>query len=183
MTGGGSGIGKAIAERITAEGGRVCVSDINDKSAQDAAESLDGAVACNADVSKPDDVKYMVRFANEQLGGLNAIVNNAGYADIERDGDVTETPEDVWDRTLAINLYGVFLGCKFAIPVIEKERWRGDRQHRFRRRLARVLPVADRVYGVEGWRHLHESGDRGLLRQSRHPREFNLSRCDPHADD
>ena len=124
VTGGGSGIGKAICERIAAAGASVCVSDINEEAAVAVARALvaggTNAVAFRADVSSESDVKALVEFADQELGGLTAIVNNAGYADMERDGDVTETPTDVWDRTLSINLFGVFLGCKFAIPVIEK---------------------------------------------------------------
>ncbi len=124
VTGGGSGIGKAICERIAAAGASVCVSDINEEAAVAVAEALAAggthAVAFRADVSSESDVNALVEFADQELGGLTAIVNNAGYADIERDGDVTETPTDVWDRTLGINLFGVFLGCKYAIPVIEK---------------------------------------------------------------
>ena len=124
VTGGGSGIGKAICERIAAAGASVCVSDINEDAAIAVAEALaaggTNAVAFKADVSLESDVKETVEFADKELGGLTAIVNNAGFADIERDGDVTETPTDVWDRTMSINLFGVFLGCKFAIPVIEK---------------------------------------------------------------
>ena len=120
VTGGGSGIGKAIAERIASEGGAVCVADIDEVKAKDVANTLAGSVACRADVSVAGDVEQMVRFADRELAGLTAIVNNAGYADIERDGDVTETADTVWNKTIGINLYGAFLGCKFAIPVIEK---------------------------------------------------------------
>ena len=124
VTGGGSGIGKAICERIAAAGASVCVSDINEEAAKAVAEALEAtgtrAVAFKADVSSENDVQAMIEFADKELGGLTAIVNNAGFADIERDGDVTETPKEVWDRTLSINLFGVFLGCKYAIPLIEK---------------------------------------------------------------
>ena len=124
VTGAGSGIGKAIAERLAAEGASVCVADINEAAAQSVAQSLanDGgnAIAVRADVAAEDDIVSMVDTAEAEFGGLTAIVNNAGYADIQNDGDVTETSADVWHKTLDINLYGVFLGCKHAIPVIEK---------------------------------------------------------------
>ncbi len=100
------------------------MSDVNEDAAEQVAAELSAggaiAVAYRADVSSETDVEAMVEFADKKLDGLTAIVNNAGYADIERDGDVTETPTDVWDRTISINLFGVFLGCKYAIPVIER---------------------------------------------------------------
>ena len=124
VTGAASGIGKAIAERIAAEGGAVCISDINEDAANAVAADIQTsgakAIAMRADVSDETDMRAMVEAADSALGGLTAIVNNAGYADIENDGDVTETPVDVWHRTLNINLLGVFLGCKHALPVIER---------------------------------------------------------------
>ena len=100
------------------------MSDVNEDAAEQVAGELSAggatAVAFRADVSSETDVEAMVGFADEELDGLTAIVNNAGYADIERDGDVTQTQTDVWDRTISINLFGVFLGCKYAIPVIER---------------------------------------------------------------
>ena len=124
VTGGGSGIGEAIAKRIAEAGGAVCVADINEDAASATTEKLVGkgytAVSFRADVANESDVQNMVAFANDELGGLTAIVNNAGFADIQNDGDVTETSTDVWDKTMGVNLFGAFLGCKYAIPVIEK---------------------------------------------------------------
>jgi len=124
VTGGGSGIGKAICEAIAGEGGSVCVADIDDEAARAVAAELSAGganvAAFRADVSSKTDVEAMVGFADKELGGLTAMVNNAGFADFERDGDVTGTPTDVWDRTMSVNLFGVFLGCKYGIPVIER---------------------------------------------------------------
>lgn len=124
VTGGSSGIGKAIAQRVAADGAAVCITGRNEDALHKATGELlasgANAISIRADASCEADVAAMVEFADAELGGLTAIVNNAGYADIERDGDVTETPVDVWEKTININLFGIFLCCKYALPVIEK---------------------------------------------------------------
>ena len=72
-----------------------------------------------ANVAKWEDCKSMIDFAESQFGGLHILFNNAGIMHSE-DGDSQSTEENVWDLTMNINVKGVFLGCKFGIPLIKK---------------------------------------------------------------
>ena len=119
ITGAASGMGKIAAELFAGEGARVVLADVTDGPGQAAAESIGGAKAAfvHADVSKPSDVQEAARFAVERFGGLNVLYNNAGIFPAD-DGSVTDTSEKTWDRVMGINLKGVFLGCKFAIPLM-----------------------------------------------------------------
>jgi len=119
ITGAASGMGKIAAELFAGEGARVVLADVTDGPGQAAAESIGGAKAAfvHADVSKPSDVQEAARFAVERFGGLNVLYNNAGIFPAD-DGSVTDTSEKTWDRVMDINLKGVFLGCKFAIPLM-----------------------------------------------------------------
>ena len=83
-------------------------------------ESAGGqAIAVRADVSRAADCEHMVRAAEQRFGNLHVLFNNAGIMD-SRDDDAVTTDEDVWDRTMAINLKGVFLGCKYGIPALRR---------------------------------------------------------------
>ena len=119
ITGAASGMGKIAAELFAGEGARVVLADVTDGPGEAAAEAIgDGKAAfLHADVSKPSDVQDAVRFAVDRFGGLNVLYNNAGIFPAD-DGSVTDTSEQTWDRVMDINLKGVFLGCKFAIPVM-----------------------------------------------------------------
>jgi NAD(P)-dependent dehydrogenase (short-subunit alcohol dehydrogenase family) len=121
VTGGAGGIGRVAAQRFAAEGARVMVADVAD----DAAEAtVAGIVAAggeaafvHADVSRAADVEAMVRATVDRFGGLTVLFNNAGVF-LEGDDSVVTTPEEVWDRVIAINLKSVFLGCQFGIPAM-----------------------------------------------------------------
>ena len=75
--------------------------------------------AVEADVSRADDCARMVEAAQRRWGHLDVLFNNAGISHID-DGDAVQTDEDVWDLTMAVNLKGVFLGCKFGIPALQR---------------------------------------------------------------
>jgi NAD(P)-dependent dehydrogenase (short-subunit alcohol dehydrogenase family) len=77
------------------------------------------AVFIHADVSKAADCRNMVAEAEKEFGGLDILFNNAGVMH-SRDDNAVETEEDVWDLTMAINLKGVFLGCKYGIPALKR---------------------------------------------------------------
>ncbi len=123
ITGAGSGIGRKSAELFAAEGAAVLAVDINEAAALETVELIrrDGgvAVARRADVSDPDDVKNMVARAESEFGKLDVLFNNAGIMD-SADGDVLETSPETWDRTLEVNAKGVFLGCKYGIPALQR---------------------------------------------------------------
>jgi len=116
ITGGGSGIGKASCIAFAREGAKVVVVDLKKETAEATAEEV-GGVAFAADVSKASDAEGMVKFAEDTYGRLDIIFNNAGVF-FDDDGSVTETSEETWDRVININLKGVFLGCKYAIPAL-----------------------------------------------------------------
>jgi len=116
ITGGGSGIGKASCIAFAREGAKVVVVDLKKETAEATVKEV-GGVAFAADVSKASDAEGMVKFAEETYGRLDIIFNNAGVF-FDDDGSVTETSEETWDRVININLKGVFLGCKYAIPAL-----------------------------------------------------------------
>ena len=120
ITGAGSGIGRAAALLFAAEGARVLAVDIR------AAEGLEtrrlvteqGGVAdfFQADVSRAADCEAMVAAAQSAFGGLQVAFNNAGV--MLAGDDAEATPEEVWDATMAVNLKGVYLGCRYEIPAL-----------------------------------------------------------------
>lgn len=118
ITGGGSGIGKASCLLFAREGARVVVVDVKKEAAEATAREIgDSARAFTADVSRATDAEAMVGFAEEELGRLDIIFNNAGVFH-PQDESVTSTPEEIWDLVIDVNLKGVFLGCKYGIPAL-----------------------------------------------------------------
>jgi NAD(P)-dependent dehydrogenase (short-subunit alcohol dehydrogenase family) len=114
VTGGGSGIGRATCRRMTEEGARVAVFDVDAPSAEQVAEEI-GGVAFGVDVGDPDAMTAAVDAAASELGGLSIIYNNAGTSAFNRlhELDVSE-----WDRVLRVNLTGVWAGIRAAVPHI-----------------------------------------------------------------
>ena len=127
ITGAASGIGRHTALLFAREGARVVAVDIDVEGAETTVEAIraaaesakDRAVAVRADVSKDADSQSMVARAEEVYGRLDILFNNAGIMH-SGDGDAISTSEDVWDVTLAVNLKGVFLGCKHGIPALRR---------------------------------------------------------------
>jgi NAD(P)-dependent dehydrogenase (short-subunit alcohol dehydrogenase family) len=121
ITGGASGMGKVASHLFAREGAKVVLTDVADEAGEAVAASIrDGggqAAYVHADVSRASDAEAMVRFAVDTFGGLTVLYNNAGVFP-ERDGSVTQTPEEVWDLTIGINLKGVYLGCRYGIPAM-----------------------------------------------------------------
>jgi NAD(P)-dependent dehydrogenase (short-subunit alcohol dehydrogenase family) len=118
ITGGGSGIGKASCLLFAREGAKVIVVDVKKETAEATAKEIGAnARAFAADVSKAKDAQAMVAFAEKSFGRLDIIFNNAGVFHA-KDESVTNTPEDIWDMVIDINLKGVFLGCQYAIPAM-----------------------------------------------------------------
>ncbi|MFL6824539.1 MAG: SDR family oxidoreductase [Xanthobacteraceae bacterium] len=117
VTGGGSGIGRATALLFADEGARVVVADKRNAQAVAAECAAKGAIAVEADVACTADVKRMIEATVERFHRLDVLVNNAGYGIT---GSVVETEEDAWDALMAVNVRGVFLCCKYAIPVMKR---------------------------------------------------------------
>jgi NAD(P)-dependent dehydrogenase (short-subunit alcohol dehydrogenase family) len=118
ITGAGEGMGRAAALLFAQEGARVGVLDVDRERAETvAAEIGEAAVAIAADVSSPADVRRAVEEVVRAFGALHVLYNNAGVW-LPGDGSVVDLDEDVWHRTLAVNLTGVFLCCRFGIPAL-----------------------------------------------------------------
>ena len=120
VTGAGAGIGRAIALRFAQEGAKIVVADCNRSSyasgegAVEAIKSAGGeAVFVFADVSRAADAENMVKATVDAFGRLDILVNNAG---IELYRTITEMTEEEWDTLIDINLKGVFLCSRYAIP-------------------------------------------------------------------
>ena len=123
ITGAGGGIGGESALLFAAEGASVVVVDVDDAQGQETVRRVRAAGGkaeyVHADVSKSADCENMVRVAEKSFGRLDVLFNNAGIMD-SRDDDAVATPEDVWEKTMAINLKGVYLGCKHGIPALRR---------------------------------------------------------------
>jgi NAD(P)-dependent dehydrogenase (short-subunit alcohol dehydrogenase family) len=120
ITGGGSGIGKASCVAFAREGAKVVVVDLRKETAEMTAHEIGGnAHAFAADISKAKECEAMVAFAEKTCGKLDIIFNNAGIFHA-KDESVTNTPEDIWDMVIDINLKGVFFGCQAAIPAMQR---------------------------------------------------------------
>ncbi len=117
ITGAASGIGRATAALFGQEGAKVMCADLDGEGAERVArqigESGGEAASTQADVSQAADAERMVRDTVERWGHLDLLVNNAGIYFVL---PLTQVPEEEWDRLMSINLKGVYLGSKYAIP-------------------------------------------------------------------
>jgi dihydroanticapsin dehydrogenase len=117
VTGAGSGIGRAIAERLAEEGGRVVCIDLNAQAVEGIVEGIRSgggiAQAVTADVSDSAQVDAFVSRCVELYGRIDVLVNNAG---VNIPGVLHEVPNTVIDRTLNVNVKGPIYGCRAAIP-------------------------------------------------------------------
>ena len=123
ITGAGSGIGRESALLFAKEGASIVVVDINDAGGEETVEmvksSAGRAVYVRADVSKAADCNLMVAVAEKEFGRLNVLFNNAGIMHHQDDNAVT-TEESIWDLTMNVNAKGVFFGCKYGIPALQR---------------------------------------------------------------
>jgi len=123
ITGASSGIGRETSVLFASEGAKVVAVDINDAGGEETIKIIRDAggeaIYVHADVTKAGDCENMVRVAEKTYGALHVLFNNAGIMH-SQDDDAINTSEEVWDLTMAINLKGVFLGCKFGIPALRR---------------------------------------------------------------
>jgi NAD(P)-dependent dehydrogenase (short-subunit alcohol dehydrogenase family) len=117
VTGAASGIGEATARLMAREGASVVVADINVSGAERVASYLPTVVAAEVDVSDEQGVDRMIDTALQSFGGLDVLHNNASdISTTARDTDIVTLDMEIFDRLVAVNLKGPFLGCKYAIP-------------------------------------------------------------------
>ncbi|MEC7556489.1 MAG: glucose 1-dehydrogenase [Planctomycetota bacterium] len=124
VTGAGGGIGRETCRLFAAEDARIVAVDINEESGQETVAEIEGeypgkSIFIRADVADPGDCQAMVDAAEASFGRLDVLFNNAGIMD-PADGDAVETSLETWNRTMAINLTGVFLGCKAGVPALKR---------------------------------------------------------------
>jgi meso-butanediol dehydrogenase / (S,S)-butanediol dehydrogenase / diacetyl reductase len=114
VTGVGSGLGREIARVLAAEGANVLGCDVNDAGGN---ETMGGGLGSyrHVDVSREREVEQLIAAAIEQFGRLDVMVNNAA---IQIEEELAETTEEQLDRILAVNLKGVFFGCKHAVRAM-----------------------------------------------------------------
>lgn len=121
VAGGSLGIGEAAARLLARRGAAVLICGRRQDAVDAAVASMQGedltVAGIPADVSRADDMRRFVTEARERFGGVDFLVNSAG---IQTYGTVTETDEDLWDRTLDVNLKGMYLAAREAIPAMRE---------------------------------------------------------------
>ena len=126
VTGGGQGIGLAIARRLSEEGAAVIVADVDEEQAREAALDLPGmgmALGIACDVTAPEQVEAVVAHAREELGGPDIMVNNAG---ITRDATMKKMPVEDFDAVIEVHLRGTWLGTKAASLAMREQEMPGS---------------------------------------------------------
>lgn len=122
VTGGASGIGRAVALAWAREGARVVVSDVDRDGGEETAEAVRAAgseaLFAAADVGKPEDCEALVQRAVQKFGRLDIACNNAGIGGPQ--APTADYPLDAWAQVIAINLSGVFYGMKYQLPAMLK---------------------------------------------------------------
>ncbi len=124
VTGGSQGIGRAISLRLSAEGAKVTIADVNEEVGLKTAEEIKAAggeaIFVKVDVTNPEDTDRMVTETVEKLGSLHILVNNAG---ITRDKLILRMTDEDWDRVLDVNLKGAFNCIRSSVRVLAKGRY------------------------------------------------------------
>jgi len=124
VTGAGSGIGAASALAMTAEGARVVVADVNETAAKAIVEKIERqggqGLALHVDVARAADNKALVERAVATFGRLDVFYANAGVPQWK--SDIEEVEEQVFDRIFDVNVKGVWLGARYALPVMKRQR-------------------------------------------------------------
>ena len=125
ITGGASGIGRAMGTMFAKEGAKVCIADLDAKKAEQTVEEIrksgGSAVFVTGDVSKAVDAEKMVKTTVSKFGKVDILVNNAGFWFVDRPDRVVDLSEEDWNQLLGVNLKSVFLCSKYAVPEMIKQ--------------------------------------------------------------
>jgi meso-butanediol dehydrogenase/(S,S)-butanediol dehydrogenase/diacetyl reductase len=123
LTGAATGIGKASALLFAREGAALILADLDEAKGEKVAAEIRSTgsqvVFVRTDVSSSADVRNLIAQAMALEGKIDVLFNNAA---INYYGKVTDTPEEAWDRVMSVNVRSVYLGCKYAIPVMQANR-------------------------------------------------------------
>jgi NAD(P)-dependent dehydrogenase (short-subunit alcohol dehydrogenase family) len=121
VTGAATGVGRGVAEGFARAGAHVLLADVDEHGVSDAADTLEAeghtVASRRADVSSPDDARELVEDAVGRFGGLDILVNNAA---IQIENTIEDLEPDDWDRLMSVNMKGVFLCSKYAIPAMRE---------------------------------------------------------------
>lgn len=123
VTGASAGIGLAIAERFLSEGARVVLSDINEAGQDIANKYGEQAMFFKCDVSKSSEVDALIQTVVQKFGRLDIMVNNAGIA---TSGTASDTTDEVWHKTIEVNLSGIFYGLRAAAKIMLQQKSSGS---------------------------------------------------------
>lgn len=117
VTGGGSGIGRAACERFAAEGGKVCVVDLNEAHGNETVQAITQAggesIFAKTNVADSPAVQAAIKVTLDKWGKVDVVVNDAAMMTFS---PLVDTPEEDWERVMGVNLRSVFLFCKYAVP-------------------------------------------------------------------
>ena len=119
MTGAASGIGLACAERLAADGMKVVLADMNEKTGSEQAKRLSGDFI-HADLSQRKGCKSLIEETLKKHGTVHVLVNNAGFQHVS---PIEDFPEDQWERMLSLMLTAPFLLTRYAWPAMKKQKW------------------------------------------------------------
>ncbi|MGD6903354.1 SDR family NAD(P)-dependent oxidoreductase [Bacillus infantis] len=124
VTGGASGIGLSSASLLAKEGAKVVIADFNAEGAKAAAENIrkQGGEAAGIflDASHANSIEEAVNFTVSHFGSIDVLFNNVGVTNLQKDLDIVHIDLDEWDRLMNVNLKSVLLGCRYAIPHMQK---------------------------------------------------------------
>jgi NAD(P)-dependent dehydrogenase (short-subunit alcohol dehydrogenase family) len=121
VTGAASGIGRSVAQVFAREGCSLSLVDINEAGLKETMVGISGveAIATPSDVSRTEDVQQAIAQTMKKYGRLTTIANCHGITMVE-DSRIVDVTEEVFDRTIAVNLRGIFLMCKYGVPEVKR---------------------------------------------------------------
>ncbi len=120
VTGGASGIGLAITKRFASEGAKIIIADLNLESAKEEAKAIgENVYSYQVDMTNSNEVQSLMNYVSENFNKLDIMVNNAGIGAASK---AHETSEETWQKVIDVNLKGTFLGMKYSIPLMLKNK-------------------------------------------------------------